>query len=39
MPDTFLPILKRIDVDEWIENPQKFATIFYKKFNCLHKTA
>jgi hypothetical protein len=35
IPDTFLPILHRlnIDVDEWIENTQKFETIFYKKFN------
>ncbi|MFT7387424.1 MAG: hypothetical protein ACI8VC_000664 [Candidatus Endobugula sp.] len=39
--DTFLPILQRlnIDADEWIENTQKFETIFYKKFNYPRKTA
>ncbi|MFT6103089.1 MAG: hypothetical protein ACJA2B_001539 [Candidatus Endobugula sp.] len=35
IPDTFLPILQRLDIDaeEWIENTQKFETIFYKRFN------
>jgi hypothetical protein len=39
--DTFLPILQRlnIDVEKWIENTQKFETIFYKKFNYQRKTA
>jgi hypothetical protein len=41
IPDTFLPILQRlnIDADEWIENTQKFETIFYKKFNYPRKIA
>jgi REP element-mobilizing transposase RayT len=41
IPDKFLPILQRlnIDVDEWVENTQKFETIFYKKFNYRRKTA
>ncbi|MFT5421239.1 MAG: hypothetical protein ACI9D5_001994 [Candidatus Endobugula sp.] len=41
IPDTFLPILQRlnIDADEWIENKQKFETIFYTKFNYRRKTA
>ncbi|MFT7389500.1 MAG: hypothetical protein ACI8VC_002769 [Candidatus Endobugula sp.] len=40
IPETFLPILQRlaIDADEWIENTQKFETIFYKKFNYSRKT-
>jgi hypothetical protein len=33
IPDTFLPILQRLDAEEWIENTQKFETIFYKRFN------
>ena len=41
LPNTFLPILQRlkIDADEWIENTQKFETIFYKKFNYQRKIA
>jgi REP element-mobilizing transposase RayT len=41
IPETFLPILQRlaIDADEWIENTQKFETIFYKKFNYPRKMA
>jgi hypothetical protein len=41
IPNTFLPILQRlkIDADEWIENTQKFETIFYKKFNYQRKIA
>jgi len=41
MSSAFLPILQRlaIDADEWIENTQKFETIFYKKFNSPRKTA
>ena len=41
IPKTFLPILQRlnIDADEWIENTQKFETIFYKKFNYPGKMA
>jgi hypothetical protein len=40
IPETCLPILQRlaIDADEWIENTQKFETIFYKKFNYSRKT-
>jgi hypothetical protein len=34
IPDTLLPILQcfDIDTDEWIENTQKFETIFIKNF-------
>jgi hypothetical protein len=40
IPDTFLPILQRLDIDAdaWIKNTQKFETIFYKKFNYPRKT-
>ena len=33
IPDNLLPILKRlsIGVDEWLDNTQKFETVFYKK--------
>jgi hypothetical protein len=34
-----LPILQRLDAEEWIENTQKFETIFYKRFNYWRKTA
>jgi hypothetical protein len=41
IPNTFLPILQRLDIDadEWIENTQKFETIFYEKFTYRRKTA
>jgi REP element-mobilizing transposase RayT len=41
IPDSFLPILQRlaIEPDEWLENTQKFETLFYKKFNNRRKTA
>jgi REP element-mobilizing transposase RayT len=41
IPDTFLPILQRLDIDadEWIENTHKFEELFYKKFNYRRNTA
>jgi hypothetical protein len=41
IPETFLPILQRlaIDVDEWIDNTQKFEELFYKKFYYRRNTA
>jgi hypothetical protein len=41
IPETFLPILQRlaIDVDEWIDNTQKFEELFYKQFYYRRNTA